>query len=41
VIGEDEQESSELPTENLAGEVKKSIDTITFSEPPDFGPGNF
>ncbi len=38
---EDDSESSELPLRDLPKEVKKAIETVTFSEPPDFGPGNF
>ena len=34
-------ESSELPLGELPKEVKKSVETVTFTEPPDFGPGHF
>lgn len=39
--GGNDRESSELPPENLSAEIKKIVETITFSESPDFGPGNF
>jgi subtilase family serine protease len=34
-------ESSELPLKKFSGEIKKIVETVTFTEPPDFGPGNF
>ena len=34
-------ESSKLPLEKLPAEIKKIVETVTFTEPPDFGPGNF
>ncbi|MEP7038331.1 MAG: hypothetical protein ABI891_08310 [Acidobacteriota bacterium] len=40
-VGENDTESSELPLGNLPQEIKKIVETITFTEPPDFGPGNF
>lgn len=33
--------SLELPLANLPNDVEKILETVTFSEPPDFGPGNF
>jgi hypothetical protein len=33
--------SLELPLTGLPNEVEKIVETVTFSEPPDFGPGNF
>ena len=39
--GENDAETSELPLGNLPKEIKKIVEAITFSEPPDFGPGNF
>lgn len=33
--------SFELPMTGLPNDVEKLLDTVTFSEPPDFGPGNF
>lgn len=39
--GADDLETSELPLEKLPGEIKKIVETVTFTEPPDFGPGNF
>jgi hypothetical protein len=38
---ENNAESSELPLENLPNELKQVIETVTFTKPPDFGPGNF
>ncbi len=38
---ENDAESGELPLENMPKEIKKVVETITFTEPPDFGPGNF
>ncbi len=38
---ENDAESSELPLANLPNELKKTVETITFTEPSDFGPGNF
>lgn len=38
---ESDPESSELPLENMPMEIKKVVEKITFSEPSDFGPGNF
>lgn len=35
------KDSSELSKSELPKEIEKTIETITFSEPPDFGPGNF
>ena len=34
-------ESSELPSNKLPEDVKKTVETVTFTEPPDFGPTNF
>jgi hypothetical protein len=39
--GEDQTESSQLPLGALPGDMKNIIEAITFTEPPDFGPGNF
>ena len=39
--GEDDSESSELPLEKMPKDIKKVVETVTFTEPPDFGPGNF
>ncbi len=39
--GENHPESSELPVGNLPNDIKKIVEAITFTEPPDFGPGNF
>lgn len=36
-----ESETSELPSGKLPNDVKKVVETITFTEPPDFGPENF
>lgn len=36
-----ETETSELPAGKLPENVKQVVETITFTEPPDFGPGNF
>ncbi len=33
--------SLELPVAHLSDEVKATIDAVSFSAPPDFGPGNF
>ena len=33
--------SFELPLTNLPNDVETIVETVTFSEPPDFGPGNF
>jgi hypothetical protein len=33
--------SLELPLTGLPNDVEKIVETVTFSEPPDFGPGNF
>lgn len=33
--------SLELPRTGLPGDIAKIVQTVTFSEPPDFGPGNF
>jgi len=33
--------NSELKIKHLSAEIKKIVETVTFSEPPDFGPGNF
>lgn len=38
---EKDEESSELPLKKFSSEIKKIIETVTFTEPPDFGPGNF
>ena len=38
---ENDAESSELSLKKLSGEIKKIVETVTFTEPPDFGPGNF
>ncbi len=39
--GKNDAETSELPLANLPNELKKTVEAITFTEPPDFGPGNF
>ena len=39
--GANDAESSELPPEKLSAEIRKIVETVTFTEPPDFGPGNF
>lgn len=39
--GENDAETSELPLGNLPNELKKTVEAITFTEPPDFGPGSF
>ncbi len=36
-----EDSSLELPIADLPDEVKATIDAVSFSKPPDFGPGNF
>jgi subtilase family serine protease len=36
-----EDGSLELPIADLPDEVKAIIDAVSFSTPPDFGPGNF
>ena len=36
-----EDGSLELPIAQLSDEVKATIDAVSFSKPPDFGPGNF
>lgn len=38
---EKDEESSELPLKKFPGEIKKIVEAVTFTEPPDFGPGNF
>lgn len=35
------RETGELPLDNLPAEIREIIETVTFSEMPDFGPGNF
>jgi hypothetical protein len=37
----DRPESSELPLANLSAALKEIVATVTFTEPPDFGPENF
>ncbi len=39
--GENDTESSELPSGKLPRDIKKVVETVTFTEPPDFGPTNF
>lgn len=34
-------ESSELPSDKLPEDTRKIVETVTFTEPPDFGPTNF
>jgi subtilase family serine protease len=36
-----ENGSLELPIADLPAEVKTTINAVSFSKPPDFGPGNF
>jgi hypothetical protein len=36
-----EDGSLELPVAGLPDEMKVNIDAVSFSKPPDFGPGNF
>lgn len=37
----DTADASELPLEKLSAAARKIVETVTFTEPPDFGPGNF
>lgn len=39
--GDSENETSELSLTKLPGDIKKIVEAVTFTEPPDFGPGNF
>lgn len=34
-------ETSELSASKLPGDVKRIVEAISFTEPPDYGPGNF
>lgn len=41
LAAKDSAESLELPTDKLSKEVKDIVATVTFSEPPDFGPTSY
>ncbi len=41
IRADSEMESSELPLGKLPAAIKEIVETIAFTEPPDFGPENF
>lgn len=41
VKSKSDAETSELPAGKLPNDVKKIVEAVTFTEPPDYGPGNF
>ncbi len=38
--GRSDREHLEIPTTRLPGPLRRSVAAVTFSAPPDFGPGN-
>lgn len=38
---ENKTQTGELPSDKLPKHITRIVETVTFTEPPDYGPGNF